>query len=128
MQTSTTFNDIDFSFSSNPVRGDLNEKINENAIKQSIKNLILTHNYEVPFHPEIGSSIHSLLFDLNTPINKIAIQKNIVYTITNFEPRVKLINVEVNNSDEYSLNINIKFQIVNTEATYSYKFDVFRTR
>ena len=57
------FSDIDLTFIANPVTGDLSKKYDENAVKQSIKNLVMTRNYERPFNSSIGSQIYNVLFE-----------------------------------------------------------------
>jgi len=69
-----TFSDIDMAFLANPVSKDIYKKYDENAIKQSIKNLIMTKNFERPFRSDIGSQISSLLFEPITPVLRATIK------------------------------------------------------
>ncbi len=124
-----TFSDLDFNFMANPVSGDVARKFDENSIKQSVKNLVLTQNYERPFHPEIGSPIRGLLFEPATPMLSIMIKQAIIDTITNFEPRVKLIDVIVTLApDNNELYVSIEFAIVNTTTPLSLNLVLERTR
>jgi phage baseplate assembly protein W len=123
------FSDLDLNFTPHPVTGDLVRKYDENAIKQSIKNLIMTRHYERPFHSEMGSPIRELLFDLITPVTALMVRRAIIDLISNFEPRVKLLGVEVIPSEENnSLYVSITFKIVNTESPLSLEFLLERTR
>jgi phage baseplate assembly protein W len=123
------FSDLDLNFTPHPVTGDLVRKYDENAIKQSIKNLIMTRHYERPFHSELGSPIRELLFDLMTPVTALMVRRAIIDLISNFEPRVKLLGVEVIPSEENnSLYVSITFKMVNTEAPLSLEFLLERTR
>ena len=88
-----TFTDIDLNFGKHPVTHDLNVVYDVQAIKGSIRNLILTSNYEKPFHPEIGSPVRSLLFEPDSPLLSVMIEKAIRQTLDNFEPRVQVIAV-----------------------------------
>lgn len=124
-----TFVDLDLNFLANPATGDVSKKYDENAIKQSIKNLILTNHYERPFHPEIGSQINSLLFEPFTPLTQAMIERAIINTITNFEPRVELLGVNViQNPDNNTLYVTITFTIVNTTTPVTLDFTLQRTR
>jgi len=124
-----TFSDLDFNFIANPSTGDVTRKFDDNAIKQSVKNLILTSNYEKPFHPEIGSQVNSLLFEPFSPMIQAMMTEAIKNTINNYEPRVNLLNVIVNaNPDNHSLNVSIIFKIVNTETPISVDLVLERTR
>jgi phage baseplate assembly protein W len=123
------FSDLDLNFNPHPVTGDLVRKYDENAIKQSIKNLIMTRHYERPFHSELGSPIRELLFDLLTPVTALMVRRAIIDLISNFEPRVKLLGVEVIPSEENNaLYVSITFKMVNTEAPLSLEFLLERTR
>jgi len=94
---------------------DISIKADANAIKASIKHLVLTMNYERPFHSQIGSQVKALMFELATPMTQILLQHSITDVITGYEPRVQLLNVIVDmNSESYSANVTIYFQIINT--------------
>lgn len=108
--------DLDLSFNANPVTGDINPLRDIEAIKRSVKNLILTNFQERPFQPEIGSGVRGLLFELADPITIHDIETAISRTINNFEPRVNLIEVEVGDDvDNNAYNVSITFQIIATE-------------
>lgn len=114
-RTTRTFSDLDLNFTKHPVTDDVALKFDENAIKQSVKNLIFTNHYEKPFHPEIGSEIRALLFEPFSPMLTHTMRQAIINTISNYEPRVRLIDVEVLASpDTNSLYVTIEFVIVNT--------------
>ena len=117
-----TFTDVDLNFLAHPVTKDVTVLHDVQAIKGSIRNLVLTANYEKPFHPEIGSPIKSLLFEPATPLLPVLIQKAIHQTIDNFEPRAKVINVKANLSpDNNAVYVSIEFQIVNTTVIQTVK-------
>lgn len=124
-----TFSDIDMAFLPNPVSKDIYKKYDENAIKQSIKNLILTKNFERPFRSDVGSQIYSLLFEPITPVIKATIKKTITNTILSYEPRVNLLNVEVLlTPDNNGVYVTIVFSIVNTSTPISVDLFLERTR
>lgn len=123
------FSDLDLHFNMHPVTHDVTRRVDEAAVKHSIKNLILTRNYERPFHSEIGSPIKQLLFDPLTPLTAMMVKRAIIDLIANFEPRVVLMNVDVIPSEENnSLYINITFRIINTERPLTLDFILERTR
>ena len=124
-----TFSDIDFNFTAHPVTGDLVRKYDEASIKQSVRNLILTRNYERPFHSEIGSQIRTLLFEPASPMTTVMLQRTIEDTINNFEPRVNLLQVDVvPNIENNAYNIKITFRIVNTQTPIDVDLILKRTR
>lgn len=124
-----TFSDIDMGFLPNPVSKDISRKYDENAIKQSIKNIIMTKNFERPFHSDIGSQISALLFEPITPLLRASIKKTIINTITTYEPRVNLLDVSVLLSpDNNGVYVTIVFSIVNTSTPISVDLFLERTR
>lgn len=123
------FSDLDLNFTAHPVTKDISRKYDDNAIKQSLRNLILTSNYERPFHSEIGSQVRSLLFESASPMLAVSMRKAIFDLVNNFEPRVDLIEVLVNfNPDENYLYLKIEFKIVNTERPLTLDLALERTR
>lgn len=123
------FSDIDLNFTAHPVTKDIVRRFDENAIKASLKNLVLTANYERPFHSEIGSPVRALLFEAPSPLVTATLRKALLEMITAFEPRVELIDVLVNfRQDENDLLISIIFKIVNTERPLTVDVVLERTR
>ena len=123
------FSDLDLNFTSHPVTGDITRRFDEDAIKQSVKNLLLTRNFERPFHSEIGSPIRQLLFDLPGPMFTVMLQRAITDVINNFEPRVDIIDVRVDDySEANEVFITLEFKIVNTERPLTLELALERTR
>ena len=123
------FTDLDLNFTPHPVTGDVGFKVDENAIKQAVKNLVLTQNFERPFHSEIVSSLRSLLFEPATPMTKEILRKTISDTITNFEPRVELIGVDINYTlDDTAVNVRVRFKVINTFTPIDVNLTLERTR
>jgi phage baseplate assembly protein W len=123
------FSDLDLNFTAHPVTKDIVLRYDENAIKTSLKNLILTSNFERPFHSEIGSPIKRLLFEPATPMLAIVMKRAIVDTVNNFEPRVELLNVDVYVAeDSNAIRVTIEFKIRNTERPLSLDIVLERTR
>jgi phage baseplate assembly protein W len=111
------FVDIDLSFKVNPFTKDIYLKTDEDAVKTALKHLILTKNFERPFHPEIGTQVQSLMFENFSPAVKIALERTIQETIELFEPRVRLIDISVSEARmSNDLVINIVFALRNTET------------
>lgn len=124
-----TFSDLDLNFTRHPVSNDVVRKYDEDAVKQSIKTLVLTQVYEKPFHSEIGSRIRGLLFEPATPMLKLMLQREITDTITNYEPRVRLNDVIVEVSpDNNEVFAQIVFTIVNTTRPVQVDLILTRTR
>ena len=123
------FIDFDLNFQSDLQTKDLIESENENAVKQSIKNLILTKNYERKFHPEIGCQITSLLFENFDP-KIIGIMKQTIQNVINqFEPRARLISVDIHDaSDRNDLEVNVQFRMTNVNLPVTVSTTLQRAR
>ena len=92
---SKTFKDINLSFKRHPVTNDVIVLRNEDAIKRSVHNIVFTIIGEKPFNNTFGSQINESLFNLDTSLDYISIEKQIVNSLKLFEPRIKLNDVKV---------------------------------
>lgn len=113
IKDSRKFKDLDLSFKINPFSKDLYLKKDEEAVKTALKHLILTKNFERPFHPEIGTQVHSLLFENFSPAVRLAMERTIQDAINKYEPRVNLNSVSImemqdNNDLEVTINFTLK--------------------
>jgi len=89
----TTYADFSTAFLQNPLSGDLGLVVNENAVRASLKNLILTNRYERLLDPYIGTDLQALLFETpDSGVTKL-MQEYIKTVVRNYEPRVNLIDV-----------------------------------
>ena len=110
---SRSFKDISLSFVPHPVTKDLPVLLNENAIIRSVRNLVETIPGERFFNPFLGSKVRSSLFDFVDYGTASVIQTEILDTISNFEPRVQNVTVNVNpEPDLNSFEVTIKFEII----------------
>ena len=113
-QVKNIYRDFDPSMEINPLTGDLSIKKDENAIIQSIKNLLNTNYLERPFRPEVGSNLRGLLFELSDPLAISNIKQAIKESITNYEPRVIVNDVYVEDlSDMNAYRIELYFTMQN---------------
>ena len=114
---SRAFKDINLSFKRHPVTNDLVVIKNEDAIKQSVKNIIFTILGEKPFLPLFGSKMNSALFELDTNFNETKISDEISSVLLNNEPRISNILVSVSNPDDtHELNVTIQYDITGISA------------
>ena len=115
MSTTTRYSDISMTFRNNPVTGDVTKLLDDDAIKASVINLVMTMNYEIPFHPEIGCAVMKSLFDNISTLTSINIRKSIEDVLNNFEPRVQLAGVQVNTDpDNNGYSATIIYRIINS--------------
>ena len=108
------YKDLALSFERNTATKDVIIKKDVEAVKQSVRNLIMTNHYERPFHPEIGSGISQLLFEPLDPITSNSLTRVIGEVITNFEPRAQVVAVDSRpDPDSNSYEVTISFRVIN---------------
>ena len=109
------YTDLDLFFSKKATSKDISKVTDIQAVKRSIRNLVLTNHYEKPFHPEIGSGVMDMLFEPMTPLTAHILTRKIEDVIENFEPRARLISVRaLPNLDRNEYECTIEFFVVNT--------------
>ena len=109
-----TYIDLDLFFNKTMTSKDISKVTNIQAVKRSVRNLILTNHYEKPFHPEIGSGVRGMLFELMTPITAQILAKKVEDVIENFEPRARLISVRaIPDLDRNAYEVSVQFYVVN---------------
>ena len=122
------FKDLAVAFKRNPNTKDFSAVKNENAIKQSVRNLILTQFGERPYQYDIGSRVSALLFEPYDVFLAEDLRDEIFNTITRLEPRVEVNNVVVKpTEDENTLDVGIAYTIVGQQVTQTVEFILERT-
>jgi phage baseplate assembly protein W len=120
--------DIDLSFAKKP-SGDVFKKTDAAAVKQAVKNLLLTNFSEKPFLPRFGGNLNSLLFALNTDIDDEDLEEQIINAIEIYEPRARVTNISSNLSDDdHQIKVTVTFRIINTNETVTTNIDLTRLR
>ena len=115
-RVSKSFKDISMSFKFNPLSGDLITLKNENAIARAVRNIVLTSPGEKFFDPDFGSSVSEILFENVDDITAVSIEDEIKSSLKNYEPRVELINVDVDpNFDQNQFDVRITYRIVGVD-------------
>ena len=115
-RVSKSFKDISMSFKYNPLSGDLISLSNENAIARAVRNIVLTTPGEKFFDPDFGSSVSEILFENVDDITAISIEDEIKNCLANYEPRVELIDVNVDpNFDQNQFDVIITYRIVGVD-------------
>lgn len=123
------FTDLNLLFTSHPGTKDVTKKVDEEAVKASVRNLISTRNYERPFHPEIGCQIYSLLFENFSPVTRQIMQRTIFDTIEKFEPRARVMDVKIRDKiDNNEVDVEVVFRLINNEKPITLKTTILRVR
>lgn len=123
------WSDIDLDFTAHPNTGKLSLKTDADAVVRAVRYLLLTNHYERPFHPEFGSNLTAHLFEPMTYATTLRIKNTITEAIENFEPRVRLTDINVTALDERNeYHIKLRFFIINEDMERETEFLLERTR
>jgi phage baseplate assembly protein W len=123
-----TYKDIDLSFAKK-ASGEIFKKTDAGAVKQAVKNVLLTSRLEKPFNPDFGAGLNRFLFDLDTNFDRFEVEDAIVSTLARVEPRARVIDVDaVNVPDQYTVNITVKFKVLSTDTIEQVTVSLTRLR
>ena len=114
---SKSFKDINLSFKKHPITNDLMVIKDEDAIKRSVHNIILTIVGEKPFVNDFGSIINQSLFELDSGLNAIGIENQITSALNQYEPRIRIDNVEIDvDGSNHEMSARVNYSITGLEA------------
>lgn len=122
------FYDIDLAIRKHPITGDILLKTDDEAIKQAVRVLVLTKFYERPMHPEKGSQVFSALFENDSPEVRAFIRDSIEEVLRKYESRIRVIDVQVNISEEHTYKVAIYYIITATGLQSQVSFFLSRIR
>ena len=109
------YKDLDLFFGRANKDSDVNKVEDIQAVKRSVRNLVLLNQYEKPFQPEIYAGVREMLFENMNSITAVVIARKIEDVINNFEPRATLNSVRCYpNYDRNAYDVSISFYVVNT--------------
>ncbi len=129
MATPARYSDFNTAFAPHPVSGDLARVTDIEAIKRSVRSLILTDKYERLLDPKIGSNVRAMLFEPMDGTTAAALQSYITEAIRNYEPRANLMQVQViPDLDKQTYTVNIVFGVTFSEQTTNLTFFLERIR
>ena len=108
------FSDIPISFTAHPITGNVKKSINRDAVKNSVRNIILTNHGERFFKPKFGGNVTSKLFENASKFTEFNTARSIRIALANYEPRAEVIKVKVTTDpDTNNLTVSLKFRVTN---------------
>ena len=108
------FKDLDLDFSPHPSTADVPQKVDAEAVKRAVRNLVLLNRYDKPFQPQIDARISRMLFEPATPLVAVMIRSHIIELINRYEPRAKVTDVVVVfDDDKNAFDVQISFMLIN---------------
>lgn len=112
--------DLDLSLKIHPIRKDIIPLKDDNAIKNAVKNLLISNFYERPFAVDKGANLRGLLFEPADAITRISIKENIKKVIKKYEPRVQVKQIIVNelaDQNAYKVLVFMKIKEFDTDQS-----------
>lgn len=122
------YKDLDLTFARAP-NDDVYKKTDAAAVKQSVKNILLTNRLEKPFNPIFGGNLNSFLFELSEFFDEQTIEDEVRTAIENYEPRARVRGVRARLlPDNNDIRVSVAFQIVNTQEEVTLEVSLARLR
>ena len=122
------YSDIDLTFEKKG-NGDIFKKTDVAAVRQAVKNLLMTNFGEKPFEPNFGGNLNAFLFNLDTEFDELEIEENVAQAMAAFEPRAILRHVKaLILSDQNAVNVKVIFQVVNVPEVQELNINLTRLR
>lgn len=104
--------DLDLSLTIHPIRKDIIPVRDDVAVRNAIKNLLVSNFFERPFAVTKGANLRSLLFEPADHITKGIMRDNIRRVIRVYEKRAQVLKVSVlDMPDRNSYKVIVKFRI-----------------
>tara|TARA_B100000123_G_C25701960_1_gene415715 strand:- start:158 stop:601 length:444 start_codon:yes stop_codon:yes gene_type:complete len=123
-----TFSDIDLTFAKK-ASGDVFKKNSAAAVKQAVKNLLLTNFSEKPFLERFGGDLNALLFRLSTEVDDANLEDKIKRSLELFEPRAKVLNINsIISADNHEVKVTVTFQVITTQEVVDVDVSLTRLR
>ena len=122
------YSDLDILFTAHPISGDVTTKKDSDAVKRSVRNILLTNNYERPFKPTFGANLRAMLFELQGVGSSKAIKRDIVEALVTLEPRITNINIVLGENNRNNVDVKISYQIKNGLKRDAIDFTISRVR
>jgi phage baseplate assembly protein W len=120
--------DLNLSFLKHPATNDVVVLRDADAVKRSIKHLVLTQPYEQPFIPAMGTRVYAMLFEPLDLITERLIVREIERVIRQFEPRCELVSIDMETPDDNSYDVTITFRLLNRSTEESVNLTLVRNR
>ena len=122
-----TYSDLNLSFKKHPGTKDILIKTDLEVIKDSLRNILLSSPYDVPFDPNFGSALRPLLFEPLTPPLHALVKRNVIMSIGAFDNRIIVASLDVSSSDN-DLYVDLVYYVENFPEPQQIHFVLERMR
>ena len=126
---SERYSDFYNNFNKNYGTKDIARITNDNAVINSIKNIVFTNKGERLYNPDFGTNVYKLLFENFSKFTSDTLRTDIITAIENYEPRAKINNVYVEQDiDNHGIVITLSFNTINSSDPITTSFLLRRIR
>lgn len=126
---SEVYSDFLQSFLPHPTTGNITRRTDVSSVKMALRNLMLTNKYERLKNPDFGTNIRNYLFELASDGTNTVLKDQIEIAIENYEPRVRILDLQVNlNPDQNSVLINLIFSVITNQEPQNLEITLYRVR
>ena len=122
------YTDIDLNITPHPSSGDLVLQQDKEAVKRSVRNIMLTNNYERPFKPSFGANLRGLLYELADDMTKFEIRKQIIEALEMLEPRVTIDEIYLQSTRNNEMHVNLHYGVVGVREPQTLEVILQRVR
>ena len=121
------YSDVDLSFKVHPTTGDILKTKNATVIKQSMRSVLQTREFERIGHPEIGSNLQTLLFDPMSAITEMRLKQSIEVTMQNLEPRAIIRDILITGEEDLNrYRVKIIFSMMGQQSSETFEQFLYR--
>lgn len=124
----STFSDVNLTLQPHPGTKDVLKKLDVEAVKSSMKNILFSGPYDSPFNANYGANLRSLLFENMSPGMVALAKRRIMLSLAEFEPRVVVDDIYVGGSDDSELKIGILFNVIGNQQQQTLNLVLERIR
>ena len=129
VSTRRLYADLDLGLSIHPVKKDVVPVTDIRAVRNAVKNLVLTNFGERPFQPKLGSNVTALLFEPTDQFTAIQMKKEIYRLLEDHEPRINATRVQIlDDADANAYRVTIEFNVIQANTQTEVEFALQRLR
>ena len=125
------YSDLNFFFRPSPfytsqgLSGDVMRVYDGNSIRQSLRTIVLTNNFERPFNSRFGAGLRIFLFEQMDPFTEFSVREALSDQIARYEPRVIVNDIDITqNVSDGIMDIEISYQNKSITSSETETFEV----
>jgi len=123
------YSDFNHTFLPHPNTGQITRRVNADAVKLALRNLVLTNKYERLRNPSFGGNISHYLFEPLNDNTAEEIKNDLKWLIETYEPRAQVREIYcVVSEDQNSVDVRIQFNVLTSRDVEDLDLTLYRVR